>query len=321
MKRCCGTLRFNYSVFHSANAQSRAALAAALLLPLANLDNRKILLHVPRGFCTRSAEKTTPKASPFKEHDRLQFDRLLTLSANARGMKAVLGSVFYEPDIPSNACGAWLQGTMAVLQSKGAANLQVLARMLFDRGPHVSYLWIGGITTSVHRDFLRSTSSLLGLNRIELHEAAWTGTTLSSIQEPVSQSHYGSKSISRADECRLMFLTQEPPREHPPMYPYPPLGDTDIRDADLGVQLHAYRTPISNILRDDEDVVVEVDFAWLDRERDFSEGVTSNLFTWMRDRDRFTLAERIFTGINGLRGLIRTTRAFFRREMGALRQV
>jgi len=37
----------------------------------------------------------------------------------------------------------------------------------------------------------------------------------------------------------LMFLAQEPPREYPPYIslPYPSLGNTDIRDADLGVHL------------------------------------------------------------------------------------
>jgi hypothetical protein len=314
-----------YSAFHGTDTQSRAALAAALLLPVAKLDNRKILLHAPQGLCGKTTEKPVPKALPFKEHYRRQFDRLLTLSANARGMKAVLGSVFYEPGIPANACGAWLQGTMAVLQSKGVGNLHVLARMFFDRSPHISYLWLGGIITGAHRDFLRATSGLLGLNRIDLHEAAWTGTLLSFIQKPVSPLPYDTKSISRADECRLMFLTQEPPRDHPPIYPYPPLGDTDIKDTDLGVQLHAHcegkhelqfssitwncvggrkdiqitgpisgasRTQVIDNLQHDTDVSVEVDYGCLDRERDLSEGVTSNLFTWMRDIDGFTVAER-----------------------------
>lgn len=122
-----------------------------------------------------------------------------------------------------------------------------------------------------------------------------------------------------------MFLTQEPPRDFPPIYPYPPLGDTDIKDTDLGVQLHAHcpgkhslrfssitwnciggrkdiqRTgPISVASRGriihhpqaDEGIPIGVDYGWLDREMDMSDGVTSNLFTWMRDMDGFTVAER-----------------------------
>jgi len=34
-------------------------------------------------------------------------------------MEAILGSIFYESGIPANACGAWLQGTMALLQIEG----------------------------------------------------------------------------------------------------------------------------------------------------------------------------------------------------------
>ncbi|KPM35998.1 hypothetical protein AK830_g10567 [Neonectria ditissima] len=314
----------HYTKLHSASSQNRAALAAALLLPLAKLDNRKVSFHLPSGPSTQSANMGAPETLLFGEHYLRQLDKLLALSANARGVKAVLGSIFYESNIPANACGAWLQGSMAVLKSKETENLHVLARMFFDRSPHISYLWLGGILTGAHKDFLRNTSGLLGLNRIDLHEAAWTGTLLSFIQEPVSPVHRDAISISRADECRLMFQCQEPPREFPPIYPYPPLGDTDIRDTDLGVQLHAHcpgnhglqflsltwscvggtndaqiTGPIPVVSKKDtaydqpdEDAAVEVDYGCLDRDRDLSEGVTSNLFTWMRDVDGFTLAER-----------------------------
>ncbi|KAI2634953.1 hypothetical protein GGS26DRAFT_551935 [Hypomontagnella submonticulosa] len=320
----------DYSTFHNTNTQCRAALAAALLLPVARLDKRKIMLYAAPRPCKRRllqqpGEKSEPEASFFEEHCQPQFDRLLTLSANAHGMKTVLGSVFYEPGIPANICGAWLQGTMAVLQSKGAEDLHILGRMLFDRSPHISYLWLGGIITGAHKDFLQNTFYLLGLNRIDIHAAAWTGTLLSFIQEPVSPSHHDSKSISRADECRLMYLTQEPPRQFPPIFPYPLLGNTDIKDADLGVQLHAhcpgkhrlqfvsitwnciggkkdvqrtYPIPVASRkhviqnLHEDEDMAIEVDYSWLDREKDHSEDVTRNLFTWMRDMDGFTIAER-----------------------------
>ncbi|KAF5019750.1 hypothetical protein F66182_8235 [Fusarium sp. NRRL 66182] len=313
-----------YSQLHNASTQSRAALAAALLLPLAKLDNREILLYAPRGLCVQPESIKMPGCSLLEQHSLCQLDRLLTLSTNMRGVKAVLGSIFYEPGIPANACGAWLQGTMAVLQSKGTKSLHHLARMFFDRSPHISFLWLGAIITGAHKDFLRATYGLLGLNRVDLHAGAWTGTLLSFIQEPVSPVHHDAASISRADECRLMFLTREPPRDFPPMYPYPPLGVTDIRDTDLGVQLHAHcpakhslrflsiawncvegkkdiqtTGPISAVSKDymidkseDEDGGPEVDYLWLNRERDLSEGVTSHLFIWMRDMDGFTVAER-----------------------------
>lgn len=95
------------------------------------------------------------------------------------------------------------------------------------------------------------------------------------------------------------------------MYPYPPLGDTKIRDTGLGVQLHARcqgnhglqflsltwncvggrkdietTGPVSVVSRDyivrtpqHEFMAVEVGYKWLDRERDLSAGVIRNLFT------------------------------------------
>ncbi|KAI9163535.1 hypothetical protein HJFPF1_05152 [Paramyrothecium foliicola] len=128
------------SALHRASLQNRTALSTALFLSLAKLDNRK----------------EYPKLPLFEEHHQRQFDRILTLSAKDCGMKPVLGSIFYESGLTAKACGAWLQGTMAVLQSKGSDNLHILAR--------------------AHKDFLRSTSGLLGSNRIDVYEAAWTGT-------------------------------------------------------------------------------------------------------------------------------------------------
>lgn len=211
-----------------------------------------------------------------------------------------------------------------MLQSKGTENSHLLGRMFFDRSPHISFLWLGGIITGAHKDFLRGTYGLLGLNRIDLHAAAWTGTLLSFIQEPVSPVHHDAASISRTDGCRLMFLAQEPARDFPPIYPYPPLGEKAIRDTDLGVQLHAH-CPAKHSLQflsvewncvgrkkdiqttgyiplvsrnstinnpADENEATGVDYTLLDRDKDLSEGVTRNLFSWMRDMDGFTSAER-----------------------------
>ncbi|KAF6825153.1 hypothetical protein CPLU01_10441 [Colletotrichum plurivorum] len=316
----------DYCALHRAHEKSRAALAAALQLPLANLERRTILLHAPRACPVRRADETAPAVLD-SQNDGLvhQMDILLTLSINVQGMRSLLGSVFYEPGIPANACGAWLQGTMAVLKSKEADSLPVLARMFCDRRPHISYLWLGGIVTGAHKDFLRSNLHLIGLKRIDLHAATWTGTLHSFIQEPTTPVQPGSKCISRADKCRLIFLTQEPPRDIPPIFPYPPLGETAIQDADLDVQLHAHcphqhrlrfvpitwncadgttnvqeagqlpqvhRSVDTDGCQGGESEPIEVDYGWLDRERDTSESVTRNLFTWMRDMDGFTVAER-----------------------------
>ena len=121
-----------------------------------------------------------------------------------------------------------------------------------------------------------------------------------------------------------MFLSQESSHNFPPIHPYPPAGDTYIKDTDLAVQNHL-QCPGSHGLRflsitwncvgdrteiqtaaspsivsrirhidnvQDEDAKVERDYGCLDRERDLSAGVTRNLFSWMRDESGFTAAER-----------------------------
>lgn len=126
--------------------------------------------------------------------------------------------------------------------------------------------------------------------------------------------------LAKLDNRKILLHA---PRDFPPMYPYPPLVDTDIRDTNLGVQLHAHcpcnhnlqflsvtwscvkgrkdmqtTGPISIASKDhivnspqDKDVALQIDYSWLDRERDLSEGVTRNLFSWMRDMDGFTIAK------------------------------
>ncbi|KAJ3542096.1 hypothetical protein NM208_g4031 [Fusarium decemcellulare] len=315
----------DYTRFHGADTQNRAALAAALLLPQARFDNRNVRLHAPRGLCRRLSKSTKqlPKISLLEEPCLRQLDKLMTLSANVHGTKTVLGSIFYETGIPANACGAWSQGTMAVLKSKAAGNLHLLAHMFFHRSPHISFLWLGGIITGADEVFLRVSYALYGVSKIDLHEAAWTDTLISFIQEPVSTVPDNTASISRADECRLMFLTQDP-QGYPPINSYPPLGCTDIKDTTLGVQLHAHcpgshglrflsitwpcvrankgiqttgpiyvlpKDHITNNLQE-EDEAIEVDYSWLDREKEPSDCITRNMFCWMRDMDGYTVAER-----------------------------
>lgn len=313
-----------YSALHSAKEQNRAALAAALLLPLANLERRRISLPPPQ-MCYGGVSSMISKI-PIWGQDLRQLDRLLTLGCNARGMQSILGSLFYEPGIPCNVCGAWLQGTIAVLQSVCAQDLHVLACMFFIRGPHLSFLWLGAMITGAHKNFLRNPHWLLGLNRIDLHEAAWTGTVLSFIQEPVSHLPNDANSISRADECRLEYLCQGLSQERfPPIYPYPPPGATAIEDLSLDVRLHALcpgkhglrfsrirwtcvggRSVIQEaenicILSGDTtnlrlsstvEAAVEADYDRLHPEMDLSNMVTHNVFMWMRGADGFPIAER-----------------------------
>ncbi|KAI1421060.1 hypothetical protein F5Y12DRAFT_65640 [Xylaria sp. FL1777] len=314
-----------YVALHDASRQNRIAFAAALLLPLANLERRKAVLPLPQSS-DRKATDWYPSQSPIWGHDLRQLDRLLTLSCNSNGMRAILGSIFYEPNTPSHVCGAWLQGTAALLQSNFAQDPHILACMFSLRSPHLTCLWLGAIVCGVHPAFIRSRFGLLGLlgfNRIDLHEAAWTGTLLSFIQEPVTRLSDETTSISRADECRLMYLSQGLYKDTPPIFPYPPLGDIPLHDADVDVQAHAHclgshslrfskitwpcedgrkevqnapqlllasREP--NIDNELDGTPIRINYDMLDRDKDLSETVTRNIFEWMRDMDGFPISER-----------------------------
>jgi hypothetical protein len=76
--------------------------------------------------------------------DILQLDRLLTLSCNARGVKALLTSVF-EPDVPCNMCGLWLRGSFAYLGS--IKDPHILLRILINRDPDLGFFWFGAFIT------------------------------------------------------------------------------------------------------------------------------------------------------------------------------
>jgi hypothetical protein len=101
-----------YCQLHSIAEQCQAALAAALLIPVAKFDNKRIKLPVSRlpFKATRgqdSQERTQQLLPSWDEsHEKLhQLDRLLTLSCNSRGVTALSNSIFFEPDVVSNVCG------------------------------------------------------------------------------------------------------------------------------------------------------------------------------------------------------------------------
>ncbi|RSL69548.1 hypothetical protein CEP53_002174 [Fusarium sp. AF-6] len=311
-----------YSALHSASEQNRAAFAAALLLPLANFDRRKVRLPFPR-FTVKTEPKTTSHG-PIWGQDLRQFDRLLTLSCNPQGIKSLLTSVFYEPDIPCNVCGAWLQGTFALIHSKHTQDVDMLARMFFLRRPHLSFLWLGAMITGAHKNLLKSPRGLLETEEIDPHEAAWTGTLASFIQEPVYCVHPDASSIARADEWRLAYLSQGLSEyKFPPLHPYPPPGMTAMEDLDLEVRPHAtcagkHGLKVSKIVwkcnggrREVQHVDAgpaigldigrspllnyhpsHINYSHLDREKDLSELVTRTVFNWMRGTDGFPVAER-----------------------------
>ncbi|CZT41572.1 uncharacterized protein RSE6_01326 [Rhynchosporium secalis] len=308
----------SYCEFHGVVEQNYAALAATLLLPVAKFDNRRVQLPTPRfrGKARLNKESTCKK--PAWSDNLNQLDRLLTLSCNAVGTKALLNSVFFEPGVACNVCGAWLQGTFAFLDSDIVEDQHALLRVLIKRDPSLGFLWLGAFIIGSQIRSLQEARQAWW--KIDLHVAAWTGTLMSFIQEPVSKLPPGTEEISRADECRLMYLSHDQYYTVPPLFPFAPFGSTAMIDTNIDVRQHALcetrhsleyegltwrcrgvqstatTVPRAFLRAKDRQPIdgdISVNYENLDNEDDDnSEMVTRNIFTWLRDMDGFPVAER-----------------------------
>ena len=313
-------LRLLLKIIQFDNDLILAALAAALLIPTAKYDGRSIGLPIPEvSWDGHRAENKSPGASNIMTIDQLQLDKLLTLSCNARATKALLTSVFFEPGVESNICGIWLRDSFAVIST--VKNPHLLLRTLIKRDSSVGFLWLGSFIIGSHHKALGEGRS--GWWKIDLGAAAWTGTLISFVQEQVPHPTAGATSISRADECRLLFLCHGMDYATPPLFPFPPFGSTDLDDTNLDVHEHSlcgkdHRLSYAGLTwhcSDGKEAIqrpevplvamrqktglplgrsseVEVDYDDYDLYNDNSEMVTRNIFTWLRGQDGFPVAER-----------------------------
>ncbi|KAF4449072.1 immunoglobulin variable region used by the ITC63B heavy chain [Fusarium albosuccineum] len=307
----------DYCNFHGIDDDlSLAALAAVLLIPATKYDGRHIELPIPELPCKK---EITPAVSRFTVEGHLQLDRLLTLSCNARGTKALLTSVFFEPEVATNICGMWLQGSFAFLGK--IKDPHSLLRILTTRDPEIGFLWVGAFITGGYHKSLREGRA--GWWTIDLGAAAWTGTLMSFIQAPVPRFSPKTESISRADECRLLFLCHDLNYTTPPLFPFAPFGSTALTDTNLDVREHSlcgrdhglryshltWRCRDGTEIDQGPDIpviaarpkngqlsshgsAIEVDYDGYDSEDENSEMITRNVFTWLRGEDGFPVAER-----------------------------
>ncbi|KAH7369773.1 hypothetical protein BKA65DRAFT_561091 [Rhexocercosporidium sp. MPI-PUGE-AT-0058] len=319
---------YSYVEYHDVAGQSQAALAATLLLPVARFENRRILLPIHRSPQTPQRGTKTIQKSPMCCKDPKQIDNLLTLSCNAIGIKSLLNSIFFESGVESNICGAWLQGTFEFLDSNLLQDGHLLFQVLVKRDPALAFLWLGAFITGAQNRALREARQ--GWWKIDLNVAAWTRTLVSFVQEPVADLRleagfgfvpgFGEEEISRADECRLLYLAHEKGYTTPPIFPFAPFGRAALQDTNIEVRRHAkcearhglevesltWRRRDSQVstsispgipLRAKNGVPRKGDLAItyenLDYEDDdCSEMVTRNIFTWLRDEDGFPVAEK-----------------------------
>jgi hypothetical protein len=181
--------------------------------------------------------------------------------------------------------------------------------------------WLGASITGSYQKSVREGRG--GWWNIDLGAAAWTGTLMSFVQIPVPASSSEMSEISRADECRLLYLCHDMNYTTTPLFPFPPFGSTALEDTNLEVRKHcicgtdhsltysSFTWHCRNNKKVEQSVEsppvairskyrlpsidgseAEVDDDDYDSEDETSEMVTRNAFTWLRGEDGFPVAER-----------------------------
>jgi hypothetical protein len=257
---------------------------------------------------------------------------------------AVLRGIFYEPGVPANLCGSWIQGAFALLSS--ITNTEQLMRTLMRRSPEVAFLWLGVFVCNAQEDAL--SHARRGHLERDLHGAVWTSTIQSFIQEPLEMKD--TSTVSRADECRLLFLTQADMHDMAPMA-WPLHGSISRQETSVEVHEHvdckghglfyagwkwdlegdglASHKPhtsepphcrLTSTLRvatekidttriepdEGEIKVIHAIYEGIDHEEEdsISQMATGNGFSWLRRDDGFLLSERMVREHEWMRGLL-----------------
>jgi hypothetical protein len=160
--------------------------------------------------------------------------RYMTLSSNVWGLRSLLMSTLFNPDIECNLVSAWLNTAFAVLDSITFRKSSV-AVLLANRQPRLGILWLGAFLVNLANTVLRDTRT--GMTALDLATSAWTGTIQTFLTSGMGSSH--GESIRRDDECRLLFITACEYQERPPIWPWKPFGFTKLCDTELPVREHA----------------------------------------------------------------------------------
>lgn len=218
-----------YCNFHGVTDQCYAALSVALLLPSLSSRGRNVPLPIPK--LNHEACVIKGRASHEQLYEFKCLDKFLVLSCNTKGICGLLSSIFYDPKVACNFASPWVQAIVAAIKHVG--DTQII-HVMAARSPHLAFLWLGAIVTGFHNDVVKD--GRFGLIPIEPHSAMWTGTIQSFMQEPLSQPLVTDGYISRANECRLLYIIQDEFHERWPVSPWHPFGQTALEDTELSVR-------------------------------------------------------------------------------------
>ena len=220
---------------HEISSQCLAALATVLMIPY---QGRLCQLHLPRP-CIEAPFRGGPSTFQygFEEHLRL-LPFYMSISCNTQGIRPLLHGPFYEPSVSCNLVDSWLEGAFQTIDPIIQRNdYSGLATVMGRRQPKIAPMWLGAIILGIETQILQPIRA--GMFAIDMLSAAWTSTSHSFIG-PRRQipSKIDGLRISRADECRLLYIAQ-PDHSRVPVCPWKPFGDTDLQDADIEVREHA----------------------------------------------------------------------------------
>ncbi|KAJ5361987.1 hypothetical protein N7541_002831 [Penicillium brevicompactum] len=257
-----------FCVHHSLYAQCSVALAGVLFIPLTR--QKKVSLPLPKRVPPLQREESASNdllsiPDLLNQHGEL-LPKYMTLSSNAWGVRSLLCSTFFNPDIECNLVSAWLNPAFAVLESIRERELSV-ATLLANRQPRLGILWLGATLAGLATPFLRDIRT--GMTALDLAASAWAGTTSTFLTSEMGTNH-GNKGIRRDDECRLLFITGSEGHHRPPVWPWKPFGR----------QPPASR-PMLLFIRNEMSIAAN-HYNYDLFSQSLSEGATRGIFEWLR---------------------------------------
>ncbi|KAJ5562398.1 hypothetical protein N7535_003139 [Penicillium sp. DV-2018c] len=226
-----------FCVRHRLYAQCSVALAGVLYIPF--LGDRTISLPHLRQASRMELTQYVGGSPVFIpdlliEHKEL-LPKYMTLSSNVWGLRSLLCSTFFNPDIECNLASAWLNPAFAIVDSISPIKNE-LAVFLANRSPLLGTLWLGAVLTGLAKTVLRDIR--VGMTALDLPASAWTATTHTFMTCEMGTNN--GESLRRDDECRLLYITASEGCDRPlPVWTWKPFGTTKLCDAELAVRQHA----------------------------------------------------------------------------------
>jgi Heterokaryon incompatibility protein (HET) len=305
----------SFCALYGINGQCFAALAVALYIPCRGGIQNCLLPQPHLAPLTETRKDLSNSICNLEKDQAKLLPYYMMISCNVRSMRALLHGTFFEPTVPCNLVSPWLEGAFtiidALVQSKDYFKL---ANVMGTRQPKIAPIWLGAIILGMESQVFRHVRT--GMSSIEMLAAAWTGTAHSFLgpRRLIPTSYDGTK-ISRADECRLLYLADSEDHSRVPTCSWAPFGDTEVSDADLEVQEHAVCSGLHCLLYeswtwnlcDAKDSPADKGFRFTDDDMDktqetcnqslplirhqgyrlptselLSENATRNIFNWLR---------------------------------------